>query len=85
MGNSKNIIIVILIVALVALGGWTYYTLTRTAPQKAEAACKATIDSQVLPQAQAQCQALISQCQQVLTQLQQVPACAAAMSAAAGQ
>ncbi len=83
MSNSKNIIIVVLVVALVALAGWTYYTLGVTAPQKAEAACKATIDTTIIPQVtdavQKECVKVIGQYQQVLAQLKQVPACAAAM------
>ncbi len=83
MSNSKNIIIVVLAVALVVLAGWTYYTLAVTAPQKAEAACKATIDTTVIPQvtdaAKKDCAKAIGQYQQVLEQLKQIPACAAAM------
>jgi len=87
MGNSKNIIIVVLVVILIALAGWTYYTLTVSAPEKAEAECKANIDTQVIPQltaaAQAECveivQATVQQCQQTLQQLMQIPACASAL------
>ena len=83
MSNSKNIIIAVLLVALVSLAGWTYYTLSVTAPQKAEAACKATIDTVVIPQVtdavQKECTKAIGQYQQLLGQLQQVPACAAVM------
>ena len=78
--NTKNIVIVILAVALVTVVGWTYYTLTVTAPQKAEAACKANINDVVIPQvtaaAEKQCMAAIEQYQQLLAQLKQVPACA---------
>ena len=87
MGNSKNIIIVVLVVILIALSGWTYYTLTVSAPKKAEAECKANIDTQVIPQltaaAQAECvetvQTAVQQCQQTLQQLMQIPACASAL------
>ncbi len=87
MDNSKNIIIVALIVILIALAGWTYYTLTVSAPEKAEAECKANIDTQVIPQikaaAQAECietvQVTVQQCQQKLQQLIQIPACASAL------
>lgn len=87
MGNSKNIIIVVLVVILIALAGWTYYTLTVSAPKQAEAACKANIDTQVIPQitaaAEAECvetiQAVVQQCQQTLQQLMQIPACASAL------
>ena len=87
MGNSKNIIIVFLIVILIALAGWTYYTLTVSVPKKAEAECKANIETQVIPQltaaAQAECaetiQAAVQQCQQTLQQLMQIPACASAL------
>ena len=87
MGNSKNIIIVILVVILIALAGWTYYTLTVSAPEKAEAECKANIDTQVIPQitaaAQAECaetvQVVVEQYQQTLQQLMQIPACASAL------
>jgi len=84
MGNSKNIIIVILVVILIALAGWTYYTLTVSAPQKAEAECKANIDTQVIPQikaaAQAECAAMIQECQEILQQLMLVPDCASALT-----
>ena len=81
---NKNIIIVVLIVALVVLGGWTYYTLTNTVPKKAEAQCEDIINTQVIPKAQTDCQTAmatavqaVQQYQQILTQLKQVPACAA--------
>lgn len=92
MGNSKNIIIVVLVVILIALAGWTYYTLTVSAPEKAEAECKANIDTQVIPQltaaAQAECAktveaqviSAVQQCQQTLQQLMQIPACASALA-----
>ena len=84
MGNSKNIIIVILVVILIALAGWTYYTLTVSAPQKAEAECKANIDTQVIPQiqaaAQVECAAMIQECQDVLQQLMLVPDCVSALT-----
>ena len=83
MDNSKNIIIVVLVVILVALSGWTYYTLTVSGPEKAEAECMANINTQVIPQvqaaAQAECEELIQQCQQTLEQLMQIPACASAL------
>ena len=63
MANSKNIIIIVLVLIIVALAGWMYYTLTVTAPKKAEAACRASIESEVLPQlkaaAEAECKASI--------------------------
>jgi len=84
MGNPKNIIIVILVVILIALAGWTYYTLTVSAPQKAEAECKANIDTQVIPQiqaaAQVKCAAMIQGCQETLQQLMLVPDCASALT-----
>jgi len=84
MNDNKNIIIAVLSVALVALGGWTYYTLTVTVPQKAEAACKTVIETQVIPQATATAQ---TECGKAVKQVQetfmQVPACAAAVAPAA--
>lgn len=85
MKNPKNITIVILAVVLVALAGWTYYTLTVTAPQQATAACTANINNTVIPQvtaqvtaaAQKQCTAAMGQYQQLMTQLEKIPACAA--------
>ena len=83
MANSKNIIIIVLVLIIVVLAGWMYYTLTVTAPKKAEAACKASIESEVIPQlkaaAEAECLTVVGQCQQTLQQLMQVPACAAAL------
>ncbi|MFH1196606.1 MAG: hypothetical protein V1720_12965, partial [bacterium] len=83
MNDKKNIIIAVLVVALIALGGWIYYTLTVTVPQQAEAGCKAVIETQVIPQATATAQA---ECGKVVKQVQetfmQVPACAAAAAAA---
>jgi len=84
MANSKNIVIIVLVLIIVILVGWTYYTLTVTAPKKAEAVCKASIESEVIPQvkaaAEVECTNLIGQCQQTLQQLMQVPACAAALA-----
>jgi predicted negative regulator of RcsB-dependent stress response len=84
MGNSKNIIIIVLVVALIALAGWTYYTLTVSVPKKAEAECKANIDTQVIPQvkaaAQAECEKVVQDCQQAVTQFMQIPACVSALS-----
>ena len=84
MTNSKNIIIIFLVLIIVILGGWTYYTLTVTAPKKAEAACKANIENEVIPQltaaAEAECTNVVGQCQQAYQQLMQVPACAAALT-----
>jgi len=83
MGNSKNIIIV-LIVILIALAGWTYYTLTVSFPKEAEAACLDKINTEVIPQiqaaAQTECAKAIQQYQEVLEGLSQIPACAAAMA-----
>jgi len=81
MSNSKNVIIAVLVIALITLGGWTWYTLSVTAPQRAEEECKANIDNVVIPQvkdaAEKQCTAAIVQYQQLLGQLKQIPACAA--------
>lgn len=83
MNDKKNIIIAVLAVALVALGGWTYYTLTVTVPQKAEAACKTVIETQVIPEAikkgTEECGKAVKQVQETFMQ---VPACAAAAAAA---
>jgi hypothetical protein len=84
MNDNKNIIIAILAVALIALGGWTYYTLTVTVPQTAEAGCRAMIETQVIPEATKKA---TEECGKVVKQVQetfmQVPACAAAAAAAA--
>lgn len=81
MGNSKNIVIVVLAVALIVLAGWTYYTLTVTAPQTAEAECEAYVNATVIPQVTSTVQqgyeTAIGQYEQLLDQLKQVPACAA--------
>jgi len=83
MGNSKNIIIVVLVVILIALAGWTYYTLTVSAPKKAEVGCKANIDTQVIPQvkaaAQAECEKVVQECQDAINQFMQIPACISAL------
>ena len=83
MGNSKNIIIIVLVVILIALAGWTYYTLTVSGPEKAETECKAQIDSQVIPQvkaaAQVECEKVVQECQDVLNQFMQIPACVSAL------
>lgn len=71
MCNSKNIIIV-LVVILIALIGWTYYTLTVSVPEKAEAECEAIVESQVM--------SAVQECQQTLQQLMQIPACASALT-----
>lgn len=88
MSNSKNLIITVLAVALVVLGGWTYYTLTTTVPAKAEAGCVAKIESEVIPAvtaqvtaaAQQECSNAIAQYEVVLSQLQEVPECAAVLN-----
>jgi len=91
MTNSKNIVIIALVLIIVILVGWTAYTLIITAPKKAEAACKASIETQVIPQlkaaaekecaavTEAQVMSAVQQCQQTLQQLMQVPACVAAL------
>ncbi len=58
MANSKNIVIIVLVLIIVILVGWTYYTLTVTAPKKAEAVCKASIESEVIPQVKAAAEAV---------------------------
>ncbi len=79
MEKVKNIIIVVLVLVIVILG----YMLMVSFPKKAEAECKANIDTQVIPQltaaAQAQCAQAIQQCQQTLQQLMLIPACASAL------
>lgn len=87
MNNSKNIIIVVLIVVLVAVAGWACYMLKVSGPKAAEAACKAEINTKVIPQltvaaeteCTAKCTAAVQQCQQTLLQIMQIPACAAAL------
>lgn len=85
MGDKKNIIIVVLIIVIIIMG----YMLTVSFPNKAEAECKANIDTQVIPQitaaAQAECvktiqaqvASAVQQCQQTFMQ---IPACAAALT-----
>ena len=97
MSNSKNLIITVLTVALIGLAGWTYYTLTTVVPAKAEAECKATIDTIVIPEVTAQVSAVAEQeCAKVVTetvtryetvleQLKQIPECAAALSSEASE
>ena len=89
--KSPKIIILILVVVLVAFAGWTYYTLTMSVPKKAEAACRAKIDSEVIPavsaEATAKCTQAVQQAvqqtvgsyAQLLQMLAQIPACAAVM------
>jgi hypothetical protein len=79
MKNIKNIIIVILVIAVFAMG----YMLMVSFPKKAKAECELNIGSVVTTQvtnAVAQYQEGIQQCQQTLQQLMQVPACASALS-----
>jgi len=79
MDKVKNIIILVLVLVIAALG----YMLMVSFPERAEAECKANIDTQVIPQvtaaAQAQCAQGIQQCQQTLQQLMLIPACASAL------
>lgn len=75
MGNAKNLIIVILIIAVVVLG----YMLMVSFPKKARAECTDTVKAQVTSAVQ-QCMSGAQQCQQTLQQLIQVPACASAIS-----
>lgn len=83
MGNSKNIIIVVLVIVLIVLAGWIYYTLTVSVPEKAEAECKAKINTEVIPQvqiaAQAECAKMIQGCQETLEQLMLIPECASVL------
>jgi hypothetical protein len=74
----------ILLAAFVALGGFTYYALTVSAPAAAEKECEAYIMSTVVPQAEAECQAGVEQLmaglnqyESLIAQLSAVPACAA--------
>ena len=87
MNSSKNIIIVVLIIVLVAVISWACYMLKVSGPKAAEAACKAEINTTVIPQLTAEaeakctttCTAAVQQCQQTLLQIMQIPACAAAL------
>lgn len=83
--NSKNIIIVILVLALLGLGGWTFYTLKYTAPAKAEAectkACTAKV-TQVVTEKVTEVSTEAQKCVAALEQLKTVPECATAMQAA---
>jgi len=84
MSNSKNIIIIALVIVLIALGGWTYYTLTVSVPEEAETECMAKIDNEVIPQVQAvaeeECAKAIQTCQGALEQIMLIPVCASALT-----
>jgi len=76
---AKNIIIIILVIAVIVLG----YMLMVSFPEKAEAECTAKcteiVQAQVTSAVQ-QCMAAAQECEQMLQQLMQVPACAEALS-----
>jgi uncharacterized protein (UPF0333 family) len=72
MGNTKNIIIVVLVIIIFVMG----YMLMVSFPKKAKAECEANIGAVV----QAQVTNAVQQCQQTLQQLMQIPACASALS-----
>lgn len=76
---AKNIIIIILVIAVIVLG----YMLMVSFPEKAEAECTAKcteiVQAQVTSAVQ-QCMTVAQECEQMLQQLMQVPACAEALS-----
>ena len=67
MGNTKNIIIVVLVVIIFVMG----YMLMVSFPEKAKAQCEEAVTAQVT--------SAVQQCQQALQQLMQIPACASAL------
>jgi len=75
MRNTKNIIIVVLVVIIFVMG----YMLMVSFPKKAKAECTAKCTETVTSAVQ-QCATGALQCQQTLQQIMQVPACAAALS-----
>ena len=72
MKNTKNIIIVVLILAIFVMG----YMLMVSFPKKAKAECEAGVGVVV----EAQVKSAVLQYEQTLQQLMQIPACAAALS-----
>ena len=88
--NSEKTIIVILLLALIGVGGFSWYTIGVIVPQKAQSQCEAYIKGTVVPQAEAQCKQGVAQlqaglqqcmtqaeqCGTLVTALKQVPTCA---------
>ena len=68
MGDKKNIIIVVLIIVIIIMG----YMLVVSFPNKAEAECRANIETQVM--------SAVQECQQTVQQLMQIPACVSALA-----
>lgn len=83
MGDSKNIIILVLVVAVIALAAWAFYFLPQKAEKECTIGCQNKIETEVIPQlsvaAEQECMTQISTCQQAVNQLMQVPECAAAL------
>jgi len=86
----KNIILVVLVIAVLGLAYMLFVDFPKRAEAecrtRAEAECKAQIENTVIPQAEAACMeattqlvASAQQCGQTLQQLMQVPACAAVL------
>jgi len=70
----KNIVIVVLVIIIVAMG----YILMVSFPAKAKTECEAAVTTQVTNAVQ-QCMTGAQQCQQTLQQIMQIPACASAL------
>jgi len=72
MKNKKNIIIVVLVIAIFVMG----YMLMVSFPKKAKAECEAGVKVIV----EAQVKNAVQQYEQTLQQFMQIPACVAALS-----
>lgn len=88
----KIAIIIILVLALLGLGGWTFYTLKYTVPAKAEAECKKACTAETtqiitdkVGEVTTQAEKIVTEaekCVKVLEQLKTIPECATAIQTA---
>ena len=75
MKDPKNIVILILALALIGVGAWAY--LGNQVDE--EKVCEQYVQSKVTP-LQEQYESTVQECEQILLQLQEFPGCAEALS-----